>query len=90
MIISGRNDAEHLQNLESVLDRLQKYNLRVHLPKCQFLQEKVEYCGHEIDKHGIHQSEEKVRTIKETPRPQNLTQLRAFIGLVNYYWPRNW
>ena len=85
IIISGRNDAEHVQNMESVLDRLQKYNLGVHSAKCQFLQEKVEYCGHEIDNHEIHQAEEKVRAIKETPRPQNLTQLLVFISLVNYY-----
>ena len=75
MIVSGKDDAEHLQNLESVLAQLQKYNLKVNLAKCQFFQEKVEYCGHQIDKHGIHQTEEKIKVINETPRPQDLTQL---------------
>lgn len=68
-----------------ILARLQEYNLKVHLAKCHFFQERVEYCGHQIDKHGIHQTEEKIKAISETPRPQGLTQLRAFIGLVNYY-----
>ena len=35
--------------------------------------------------HGIQPTVEKVRSIKEAPRPQNLQELRAFIGLINYY-----
>ena len=85
MIVTEQNDTEHLQNLESVFDQLQKYNLKVNLEKYQFLQEKVEFCGHQIDKQGIHQTEDKIKAISETPRPQNVTQLRSFIGLVNYY-----
>ena len=54
MIVTGQNNTEHLQNLESVFDQLQKYSLKVNLEKCQFLQEKVEFCGNQIDKQGIH------------------------------------
>ena len=53
MIITGRNDAEHLQNLERVLQRLQQYGLRVNIDKCYFMKERVTYCGHEIDKSGL-------------------------------------
>ncbi len=52
MIVMGRNDTEYLQNLESVLAQLHKYNLKVNLEKCEFLQDKVVYCGHQIDKQG--------------------------------------
>ncbi len=34
MFVTGRNDTEHLQNLESVLAQLHKYNLKVNLEKC--------------------------------------------------------
>ena len=61
MIMTGQNYTEHLQNLESVFDQLQKYNLKVNLEKCQFLQEKVEFCGHQIDKQGIHQTEDDIK-----------------------------
>ena len=33
MIITGRNDTEHFQNLENVLQRLQQYGLRVNIDK---------------------------------------------------------
>ena len=85
MIITGKNDAEHLNNLESVLSRLQQYQLKANLDKCQFFKDEIDYCGHKIDKNGIHKTEEKVKAVRDTPAPENVTQLRAFIGLVNYY-----
>ena len=85
IIISGRTDREHLQNLDSVLQRLEDYGLKANLDKCEFFQESISYCGHTISKEGLHKSPEKVTAISEAPRPENLQQLRSFLGLVNYY-----
>ncbi|KAK3107500.1 hypothetical protein FSP39_015888 [Pinctada imbricata] len=89
IIISGRTEEEHLHNLKLVLDRLQEYGLRVNLQKCEFFQEKVSYCGHEIDEKGLHKSPEKIKALKEAQRPENVSQLRSFLGLVDAYskWP---
>ena len=40
---------------------------------------------HIIDKDGLHPSKEKVRAIKEAPVPRNVTELKSFLGLLNYY-----
>jgi hypothetical protein len=56
MIITGKSDDEHLQNLENVLQRLQDNGLRANIEKCSFLQDSVVYCGHEISKEGLHLS----------------------------------
>ena len=85
MIITGRNDAEHLQNLERVLQRLQQYGLRVNIDKCYFMKERVTYCGHEIDKSGLWKMKDKVDAVLNAPVPQNVAQLRSLLGLVNYY-----
>ena len=45
----------------------------------------VIYLGHRLDAEGIHPTAEKVRAIQEAPAPTNVTELRAFLGLVNYY-----
>ena len=34
---------------------------------------------------GLHPSEEKVRAIKQAPRLRNVTELKSFFGLLNYY-----
>ena len=36
-------------------------------------------------KHGIHPTEETVKVIRDAPRPGNVRQLQAFLGLINYY-----
>lgn len=45
----------------------------------------VEYLGHSISAEGGHPVKEKVHAVFEAPRPQNVSQLRSFIGMVNYY-----
>ena len=54
ILITGRNGAEHLRNLEEVLRRLQKHGVRLLKEKCYFLQESVEYLGDCVDSQGIH------------------------------------
>jgi hypothetical protein len=85
MIITGKSDDEHLQNLENVLKKLQDSGLRANIEKCSFLQDSVVYCGHEISKEGLHKTKDKVEAVVNTPAPKNTTQLRALLGLVNYY-----
>lgn len=36
MIITGSSEKEHLRNMEAVLTRLDEYNVRVNLNKCEF------------------------------------------------------
>ena len=45
----------------------------------------VDYLGHSRSAEGLKPSEEKVRAISKAPAPTNLTQLRSFLGMVNYY-----
>ena len=85
MIITAKTDEEHLKNLQSVLQRLHDYNLRVNKEKCSFFQKEITYCGHNIDSNGLHKTQAKIEAITCAPKPGILTQLRAFLGLVNYY-----
>lgn len=41
--------------------------------------------GHVIDAKGLHPSESKVRAIRDAPTPTNVTELKSFLGLLNYY-----
>ena len=53
ILITGSTDQEHLENLEEVLSRLKQHSIRLKKNKCQFLQDAVEYLGHQIDAQGI-------------------------------------
>ena len=45
----------------------------------------VEYLGYVIDKDGLHPSQQKVKAVKNAPRPNNTTELKAYLGLLTYY-----
>lgn len=85
LLITGRDDEEHLANLKLVLGRIQELGLTLNKEKCAFMKDSTEYCGHIITKERLQQSPRKVEAIAQMPQPQNITQLRAFIDMVQYY-----
>ena len=85
ILISGANEAEHLQNLEEILQRLQTRGIKVRLDKCRFLQQSVEYLGLKIDATGLHPTPNKIQVIVDAPEPSNLSELKSYLRLLNYY-----
>ena len=45
----------------------------------------VAYLGHEISAEGLHTTKTKMKAIVGAPSPRNLTELRSFLGMINYY-----
>ena len=45
ILITGKDDHEHIKNLESVLSRLDHYGLRLQPSKCKFVQKSVTYMS---------------------------------------------
>ena len=72
-------------NLEMVLQRLEQYNIRAKKAKCAFMCDAVEYLGHRIDADGLHTLSSKVKAIQDAPQPQNVQELRSFLGLLAFF-----
>ena len=85
LLIGGNDWQENLRILADVLDRLHKYNLHLKLPKCEFLKPEVVYLGLRISAEGLQPVEEKINAVKQAPAPQNVSELRSFLGKVQYY-----
>ena len=85
ILISGRNDEEHLSNLRKVLEILSESGLTLRLSKCSFMQDEVIYCGYVVSKDGVKPVAQKVEAIREAPAPTNVKELQSFLGMVNYY-----
>ena len=85
ILITGATQKEHLNNLAQVLQRLESTGMCLKKQKCAFLLPSVSYLGHVISAEGLHTEETKVRAIVEAPEPQNVGELRSFLGMVNYY-----
>jgi len=85
ILITGKTEEEHLQTLNEVLTRLENAGVRLKKDKCVFMADEVVYLGHRINKEGPQPPSEKVRAITDSPAPTNISELRAFLGLVNFY-----
>ena len=85
ILVSGKDDPDHLANLGTVLSRLSNAGLKLSLGKCLFMQPQVTYCGYVINGDGIQPVAAKVDAIKNAPEPKDVSQLRAFLGMLNYY-----
>ena len=85
ILVTGSTAEEHLRTLEEVLTRLDQAGVRLKRSKCEFLLESVEYLGHRISTHGLQPTDSKVKALKEAPAPTNVSQLKSFLGLLNYY-----
>ena len=81
ILITGKDDATHLKNLKEVLSRLEKAGLKLRKDKCS----SVTYLRHKIDSEGVHPTQDKVKAIQEAPAPENVNELKAYLGLLNYY-----
>ncbi len=71
--------------MEEVLRRLHVYGFRLKQSKCSLLQSSVEFLGHTIDAQGVHTSPAKCQAIVKALAPTDVTKLRSFLGLFNYY-----
>ncbi|HSN67194.1 MAG TPA: reverse transcriptase domain-containing protein [Fusibacter sp.] len=85
LILSKGSWDQHLQNLETVLERLQQAGLKVNAKKSFFGKPELEYLGYWITRDGIQPVTKKVQAILQLEPPKPRRELRKFIGMINYY-----
>lgn len=85
VIIGGKNKDDHLRNVRTVLQRLNDFGFSVKKEKCEFFKDSVSYLGYFINKDGTHTDQSKVKAVMNAPVPTNVSELKAFLGLVNFY-----
>lgn len=84
VIVTGKDDQEHLENLSKVFERFRTYNLRVKPEKCVFMANEIVYMGIRISAQGISPEKGKVDAITRAPVPTDVHQLRSWLGMVNF------
>jgi hypothetical protein len=76
---------EHMEHLKIVLERLEADNIKLNPDKCVWLTDRIELLGYVMTPGGIEPNPKKCSAIKEKKAPRNLKELRAFLGICNYY-----
>ncbi|KAK8702739.1 hypothetical protein V6N13_021080 [Hibiscus sabdariffa] len=76
---------EHEEHLRLVMDRLRENQLFVKKEKCEFAQKQDRFLGHVVGQGRIQMDDEKIKAVQDWPVPSNVSELRSFLGLANYY-----
>ncbi|XP_063965770.1 uncharacterized protein K02A2.6-like [Lytechinus pictus] len=84
IVVFGKDVEEHDIRLNAVLQRLRDRHLTVNADKCIFRAPRIMFFGFVISKDGISANEARVAAIKEARMPTNQSEVRSFLGLVNY------
>lgn len=67
------------------LKKLKEYGLRINPSKCEFGKSEIEFLGYTINSKGIKPTNEKVKAILDYPKPKTVSDLRRFLGMINFY-----
>jgi len=85
IIVYGKTFEEELKRLEDVFVRLRSSGLKLKPSKCVLFPKSVTYLGHIVSENGIETDLVKVERVCEWPVPENVTEVKSFLGLASYY-----
>lgn len=85
IIIFSRDFKTHLSDLEQVFCKLHQANLKIKLKKCAFGYPDITFLGHVVGRQGIAVCQDKVEAIRQLAPPTDVSSIRTFMGMVNYY-----
>lgn len=83
--VFSRTFEDHIRHLREVFTRIRNAGLKLNIEKCNFWMKRLTFLGHIIEEKGISPDPDKITAVQHIQPPQNITQLRAFLGLAGYY-----
>ena len=86
ILVAPKTKSEHLNRLRSVFKRLHDKDVHIKPEKCVFLTKEISYLGFKITDKGLLKTDEKIKAIKESNAPTNVSEVRSFLGLVTSYF----
>ena len=84
VVIHAPTMAELTKRLQQVFERCRKFNLKLNKLKCEFGVRQISILGHLVSASGIQPDPTKTEAIKATPPPENVSDLRSFLGTCGY------
>ena len=85
LIINSTTFDDHLDKLDIALKRIADAGLKINGKKSFFARHEIEYLGYWVTRTGVQPLKQKVDAMLAMKEPATRKQLRAYIGLVNFY-----
>jgi hypothetical protein len=85
IVVASKSMEQHQKDVEEVFCCLWTAGLVINKEMCEFAVAEVQFLGHHVTAEGIPPLPDRVKAVQEHPKPTNIKQLQAFLGLVNLY-----
>ena len=85
LLCHTQTHTEQQQVLQECFDRMVQFNLKFNIKKCHFGASSVTYLGFQISEEGVSPAKDKIEAINAFTPPNNLKEVRAFVGFCNYF-----
>jgi hypothetical protein len=85
ILVFSRSPKEHEQHLRTLFTQLQNYGILLNSSKCVFRIPEISFLGYKISSSGSQPLPERVADLQTCPPPKTITQLRRFLGMLNFY-----
>lgn len=85
LLVFSNYKSDHLHHLRTVLSRLKDNELYVGKNKYELYKTNTEYIGLQVGRNGVSVGNEWNRIIQEWPKPSNISELRSFVGLLQFF-----
>jgi hypothetical protein len=85
ILVFSKHEEEHEEHLRLVLEKLWERKLYAKFSMCEFWLREVAFIGHVLSEDGVSIDPGKVKDVLEWDPPQNVSDIRNFLGLVCYY-----
>ena len=87
VIVFDSDPIAHVQTIRSLFERLRKHNLKLSPSKARLGATEANFLGHSISLAGLRPNAEKVSALANMPMPEDVKQVRALMGGINYLVP---
>ena len=84
VIIHGKDQESHDENLKRFLLRCKEIGIKLNKAKFEMNKNTISFMGHLITADGLKPDPSKVEAITQMSPPQNVEEIRRFMGTVNY------
>ena len=85
ILIFNSSWEEHIKHVNQVLEILEREKLYLKMSKCEFGKTSLVYLGYIIGGVQLKIDPTKVEVIVKWPRPQNVIEVRSFLGAIQYW-----
>lgn len=84
IIIYSKTFDQHLVDLEKVLERLEKANLKIRTEKCSFVKQEIKYLSHIVG-NGEIKPDSKNTVAVDSFQVTDIDSVRSFLGLAGFF-----